>query len=157
MKVNPIKKQLMKREFETTDLTIEQVCEKFKVKLEDLGPYSTWQKELPEPIEVIVEPTKPLAPVETATSYQHPQNNIDTEEYESILDIVDEAKREAAMKARDFFKSMDFDEVSTKEFKDMTGVLKDIESGEFTKSGKDKGPTINVLVQNMMEKFIDDV
>jgi len=145
--MNPITKKAYKVEFETTPITIEELLVKYEITKEELGSTDIWEKRV-KPTEII---TKPRAPQKNL-----PDTILDDEK--SMLDEIDDTKKLVLVKVKEYFGvDGDSDFASTKEFKDMVGVLKDLEAGELVKAGKDdKGPTINILVQNLTERFRDD-
>lgn len=144
--MNPIIKKAYKAEFETSNISIPDICKKYNIIPEDLGDTSDWEKRASEPNTdiIVIDKEEDITPSEI----------VDTDD--CMLDDIREIKKLALDSTRQFFQDYDTNEVSTKEFKDMVGVLKDIESGELVRQGVDKGPTVNILVQNMVERFKDD-
>lgn len=144
--MNPVTKKAYKVEFETTPITLHELLIKYNITQEELGSTDMWEKRV-KPTEII---TKPRAPHKNL-----PDITLDDK---SMLDEIDDTKKLILVKVKEYFsEDGDSEFASTKEFKDMVGVLKDLEAGELVKEGKaDKGPTINILVQNLTERFRDD-
>lgn len=152
--MNPITKKAYKAEFETTNLTIEEIITKYNIDKESLGSTETWEKRATVQIKKL-DSFKPVIVPDLAPNTSLETNRLD--EGEDILEEIQSIKRLALSSTREFFEGFDIDEITTKEFKDMVGVLKDIEVGELARQGKgNSGPTINILVQSLTENFKDD-
>jgi len=128
-------------EFETSDITIEQLCEKYDVTTKQLKGYTKWSKSkrLPQPTET--------------TNIVNSNSNNDNSSEEVLADIK-EFKSLAMQHALKFMKN-DAQFAEVKEFKDIVAIVDSIEKSY--KDTKDTGPTVNVLVQNITERFKDDV
>jgi len=154
--MNPITKRAYKVEFETSNITIEELCRKYNITKEQLGSTEKWEKRatvvLANPICIEKRPN-------TIGKPAHSKGNKDiivSGEPKTMLDTIQETKELALDSTKQFFENYNTDEVTTKEFKDMVGVLKDLEAGELLKEGKGQGTTVNILVQNLTERFRDD-
>jgi len=122
-------------EFENSDISIPELCKKYNIASTQLGDTKNWKKPAP------TKQTQPIVIVED----------------KPFLEEIQEVKKLVIISTREFFENYDPSMVSTKEFKDMSGVLKDLEAGEFVRQGKlNNGPTVNILVQNLTKRFKDD-
>lgn len=148
--MNPITKKAYKAEFETSNITLEELHSKYNIDPEQLGDTSSWEKRS-SAVTVMAEEQPPKMPRDKQIEPAHL-----VEDETNFLDTIQETKRLALTSTKEFFENYDTEEVTTKEFKDMVGVLKDLESGELIRQGKDSGPTVNILIQNLTERFQDD-
>lgn len=160
--MNPITKKAYKAEFETSNISLEDLLTKYNITKEELGSTTMWEKRagvgiVPDPTYKRKDIIKPELTSKSCDIAPNPgQDIIVLDEEEDFLDIIQDTKKLALISTKQFFEDYDTDEVTTKEFKDMVGVLKDLESGELIRQGKDSGPTVNILIQNLTEKFKDD-
>jgi len=157
--MNPITKKAYKAEFETSNITLEELYKKYDITKEELGSTENWEKRASVTISAADTFKQIIKP--EVISDQPAHSNITPEvtlvdDKEDFLTIIQDTKELALTSTKQFFEDYDTDEVTTKEFKDMVGVLKDLESGELIRQGKDTGPTVNILIQNLTEKFQDD-
>ncbi len=130
-------------EYETTpDFTIANLCEKYDVTTKQLSGYTKWSKRS----EPSVEPEANIVPA-IARNLPIPSNT------EELLDDVENFKRLAVAHAVKFMKN-DAEFAEVKEFKDMVSIVDSIEKSY--KGIADTGPTVNILIQNLTEKFHDD-
>lgn len=150
-------------------ITIDELLTKYSITLEDIAGYETWIKpgqenivittptkkpkrvkaidkvlaNLDKPIEVLppIVPTIPVEPESMATEVQ--------------LQKIENFKNLALDHCLKFMqKDAQFSEV--KEFKDIVAIVDSLEKS-YQKVDPDAGkPTINILVQNLMERFQDD-
>ena len=132
-----------KIEYETTPISIEELCDKYSITREELGDYQTWTKSLP-----LSQGQHQLTPA-TAPNEQH----IVTQDI-SPLDRLAEVKDKLISTCKAMVDQYGI-YTDVKELKDLTKVITDLEASY--KDTKDQGPTINVLVQNITERFKDDV
>lgn len=149
--MNPITKKAYKTEFETSNISLEDLLEKYNITKEELGSTSSWKKR----VEVLPDNTykrKDIIKPDITPSPETVEPVLD----ENFLDIIQDIKKLALASTKQFFENYNTDEVTTKEFKDMVVVLRDLESGELIRQGKNTGPTVNILIQNLTEKFQDD-
>lgn len=148
-------------EYETTSITLDSLCHKHKVKLPELKGSSEWQKrpgieEPKEPTETIVIPdiTINIPEQPKATTIVIPDTPIDTSVTASMEDKIRDFK-EKAIDAALVFINQDVRFAEVKEFKDMVAIVDSIDNS-LRKPGLNNGPTINILVQNLAERYQDD-
>ena len=135
-----------REEYEATPgLTIDELLAKYDITTKDIKGYTKWEKRtapLIKPIKPVIAP-KPL-----------PATNQPPLEKKTPQESIDEFKELALDHALNFMKNdARFSEV--KEFKDIVAIVDSLEKS-YNKT-TDSGPTINILVQNLMERFKDDV
>lgn len=128
--------QLYKKEYEQTDITIKELCEKYDITTKQLKGYTKWTKEIKDPI------------VTQTPSHEASQPT------NQILDDIEEFKKLAVRHAVNFIKE-DARFAEVKEFKDMVAIVDTIEKSY--KNQTEQGPTINIAIQNLVERFKDDV
>lgn len=130
-------------EYETTPITIDELANKYDISKDQLKGHDTWTK---------LQPTTTNVPTQTETKTS--QSLVShTEQEPTIMEDINTFKQAAIKKAISFM-SNEADYASVKEIKDMTSLVMEIEKSY---KGTDTGPTINVLVQNITERFKDDV
>ena len=141
-----------RKEFESSDITIQELCKKYHVTLKELKGYSTWKKEQPKP-----QPKQPPAapvPIANIEIPQLPKKLPITPTDTSVKDDIEKFKKLAIANALRFIEE-DIAFASVKDFKDIVAIVDSIDKSY--KDIKDTGPTIQVLVQNIFERFNDDV
>jgi hypothetical protein len=121
-------KDIYKKEYETGNLTLPQIQEKYQLSEADTAG---WKKKQP-----LVQPSKSL-PVEKSS------NTLE----EDILEL----KKEAVKYIKEQLSESHL--LDIKEFKDLVSSIKALEDGNKTQ----QGPTVNILVQNLTERFRDDI
>ena len=132
-------------EYETTpDLTIAMLCDKYSVETKQLKGYTKWKKRESE-VDIIAT-TDIIATPALAT-------DIIVKDKADLLNDIDEFKQMAVKHAIEFMHN-DIGFAEVKEFKDMVAIVDSIEKSYVVKD--DTGPTINILIQNLAEKFKDD-
>lgn len=134
-------------EYETTDISIESLCTKYDVQTKQLKGYTKWTKGLGEPD--IAEPLQAdiiTSPIDTQ-DLKIPKDTVE------LLESIEDFKRKAVAHAIKFMRD-DAEFAEVKEFKDMVAIVDSIEKSY--KDTKDTGPTVNILIQNLTEKFQDD-
>lgn len=152
-------------EYETTSITLDSLCHKHKVKPEQLKGSIEWKKKpgIIEDVE-IVEPTivKEVEPIEASpiqpTIVTKPKELTTKPEEPTIeLTIEDKIKdfKEKAIDAALVFINQDVRFAEIKEFKDMVAIVDSIDSS-LKKPSTNNAPTINILVQNLTERYKDD-
>ena len=120
-----------KIEYETTDITLDELVDKYNLEPSSV---SSWKKKTKQ--EVVPATIVPTTTVVTA---------------DTILDDILEFKKNAIAHAKEFMANdVRFSEV--KEFKDMVAVVTTLEAS----LKEQKQPIVNVLVQNLTERFKDD-
>lgn len=133
--MNPLLLKSYKLEYETTDIPLDKITKKYNIDIMDT---KDWKKKKKTEPQTIVEKPKPLA--------EKPPNDMEEE--------IIAAKKKAISQVKAYFDNIDLsDEIEVKEFKDMVGVLTNL--GDSIKK-KDDGPTVNVLIQNLMASLKDD-
>ena len=120
-----------KIEYETTPITIEEMCTKYQLQLKDLKGHKTWSKSLV---------SKNAQTVQTA----QPQDTFEEE--------IQSFKFEALHYCRNFMER-EAKHSSPKEVKDVVAIIAAIEP----KQQAAQTTNVNVLVQNLTERFKDDV
>ena len=131
-------------EYESTEITIDELCYKYDIKKKDLKGHKDWEKPSTTTSEEIQHTIVP-----TTTSTIVPA----TTEHNSLIEDIMEFKRLALAQAMHFIKEeAKFAEV--KEFKDIVSIVDSIDKS--LKDTIDTGPTVNIMVQNIVEKFKDD-
>jgi len=139
-----------KAEYEHTDISIQDLLKKYQLDKEDIKGYKEWTKVLPTPRIVtpqLVEPTLDIVtivddlPVTIVTDSQ--------------LKKIEEFKELALEHCLKFMKKdAQFSEV--KEFKDIVAIVNTLETS-YQKADPDAGkPTINIMINNLLERFNDD-
>jgi len=149
--MNPITKKAYKAEFETSNISLEDLLTKYNITKKELGSTLRWEKR----VGIVPDNTykrKDIIKPDIAPNLEPGAIVLD----ENFLDIIQDTKKLALASTKQFFEDYNNEEVTTKEFKDMVVVLKDLESGELIRQGKNTGPTVNILIQNLTEKFQDD-
>jgi len=140
--------QSYKIEYETSDISIEDLCKKYDIATKDLKGYTKWQKILSSEDDIIDEP-EPQKTIDILDT-----NIVTNETKEVLLDDIDTFKRLAVKQAVKFIKE-DAQFAEVKEFKDMVAIVDSIEKSY--KDVKDPiGTTINIAIQNLVERFSDD-
>jgi len=165
--MNPVTKKAYKIEFETTNITIDELYEKYNITAQDLGSTASWEKRASVTLskeEAFKQKIKPeLSPEAEANSSpkaapvkRTTPSKLVVDGEDDMLASIQETKALVLTSTKQFFEDYTASDVTTKEFKDMVGVLKDMEMSELTRQGKNTGPTVNILIQNLTEKFKDD-
>ena len=127
-----------KIEYETAPISIDELCDKYNITKEELGDYHTWTKK----------PILPMTPPSAPSQLPIVPQEI------SPLDRLAEVKEQLISTCKTIVEQQGA-YTDVKELKDITKVITDLEASY--KDTKDQGPTINVLVQNITERFKDDV
>ena len=122
-------------EFEHTNISLEDLVAKYSLDIEDLKDYEEWTKGGPPPAPTV------LHSQELVTSPIELTNEEKIKEFKTL----------ALDRCLHFIKS-DVRFAVVKEFKDIVAIVDTLDK----KSGIDTNTTINVLVQNIQEKFVDD-
>lgn len=155
-------KKSYQREFETTNINIDDLLQKYSLDLEDLEPIDNWTKTYEEPQPLDAE----LIEIISADSELHNNivlpptaeaNNIPTtpevKSKETILLDINKFKQKAVKEAIRFM-DKDVDMAEIKEFKDMVAIVDSIEKS-YTADKTNDSTTINILIQNLQQKFKD--
>lgn len=136
----------------TPNMTISELCTKYDVQTKQLKGYTKWQKKIEnttEPAEAeddII--SQPIASTAQHSELATPKTS------EDVQLEIDEFKRLAVAHATKFMRE-DVEFAEVKEFKDIVAIVDSIEKSY--KDTKDpQGTTINIAIQNLVEKFSDD-
>ena len=118
--------QIYQAEYESTPISKSELQSKYNL---DTLPdeHTSWRKQAN------------LTPIST-----QPQSELTTQ------DIVDDAKRKLAIYARDALAEGSFLEV--KEVKELSAIISNLDD----KKASTQGPTVNVLVQNLVSRFAEE-
>lgn len=171
-------------EYETTNITLKELMEKYDLTYEDIPGYEQWAQHKPTAAtkptkqpptrarktkkvdklisDIISEPVQSLAtlatieePAITLELLPTKQPLVATEPTETQLDKIAQFKELALDHCINFMnKDAKFSEV--KEFKDIVAIVDTLEKS-YQKVDPEAGkPTINILINNLMERFNDD-
>ena len=142
-------------EYESSDLSLEDICVKYHVSMDELKGSDKWTKVTTNQVEILDKPQKrSSAMTRVATNIAEtqlapeeiPQDN-------EITDSIAEFKKLALGYAIKFMKeNVEFADV--KEFKDIVSVVDTIERSY--KGNTQAGTTVNVAVQSLVDRFSDD-
>ena len=155
-----------KIEYETTSITLDSLIEKYDINLDDIPDISNWRKQTeaePE-VEILATPqprakrkktTIVTPPLPAKTSPLDAIVEIAPEEIahenQDVLDQIDEFKRLTLAKATKFVR----DEADYADIKDLKDVVSIVDTIEKSYKGVKQGPAVNILVQNLVERFRD--
>lgn len=151
-------------EYEHTNISIDALLEKYQLTKDDIKGYESWKKpgEVAKPkrtkkIDKVLQnlDAKPnIVPATTITTTDIvtlPETTVT----ESQLKKIEEFKELALDHCLNFM-HRDAKLSEVKEFKDIVAIVNTLETS-YQKTDPDAGkPTINILVQNLMERFNDD-
>jgi len=162
-------------EYETTNITLKELMEKYDLTHEDIPGHEQWTSKstATKPIkqtrktkkvdklisDIISEPLVTLVTIEEPAVVLEPLVTkpplTATEPTETQLDKIAQFKELALDHCINFMnKDAKFSEV--KEFKDIVAIVDTLEKS-YQKVDPDAGkPTINILINNLMERFNDD-
>lgn len=168
-------------EYETTNITLKELMEKYDLTYEDIPGHEQWAqhkstastkltkqpptrarktKKVDKLIsDIISEPVQPLVTIDEPTITLEPlpakPTIATTEPTETQLDKIAQFKELALDHCINFMnKDAKFSEV--KEFKDIVAIVDTLEKS-YQKVDPEAGkPTINILINNLMERFNDD-
>ena len=163
-----------KIEYETTSITLDSLIEKYDINIDDIPDISDWRKQTeaePE-VEILATPQprakrkKAQPKVDIATPQVMPAPIVKTSpldaiveiapeevarENQDVLDQIDEFKRLTLAKATKFVR----DEADYADIKDLKDVVSIVDTIEKSYKGVKQGPAVNILVQNLVERFRD--
>lgn len=162
-----------KIEYETTSITLDSLIEKYDINLDDIPDISDWRKQTEAEPEVeilatpqprakrkkaqpkvdIVTPTivTPLAKTSPLDAIVEIAPEEIAHENQDVLDQIDEFKRLTLAKATKFVR----DEADYADIKDLKDVVSIVDTIEKSYKGVKQGPAVNILVQNLVERFRD--
>lgn len=130
-------------EYETSEITLEALCDKYSIKQTQLTGCLEWEKRGTE-IEVLTQ-------VNELPETREPYEII---EPTKIFEDISEFKELAIAHALDFMKN-NAKYAEVKELKDVVAIVDSIESS-FNKNKQPQGPTVHIAIQNLVERFRDD-
>lgn len=135
-------KAFYREEYESTSLSIEQLCEKYSIQMEELGDISDWIKvDVAPPAVLSVETPVISAPIEKLPEQDELLKS-------DILDFKKRTVKECLARLRMA------QALETKELKDLVTVVDIVDKSlRSTKEGQN----VNVLIQNIINKYGDDV
>lgn len=162
-----------KIEYETTSITLDSLIEKYDINLDDIPGISDWRKQTeaePE-VEILATPqprakrkkAQPKVGIATPTIVTPPAKTSPLDaiveiapeeiahENQDVLDQIDEFKRLTLAKATKFVR----DEADYADIKDLKDVVSIVDTIEKSYKGVKQGPAVNILVQNLVERFRD--
>lgn len=140
MKLNPLQIRSYKIEYETTSITKEQL--RLKYQLPDTLDISKWEKTL----EVL-----PVVPM----NISHTPSLPEPVAIETPIAKIEKFK-ELALDHCIKFMQDDAEFAEVKEFKDIVAIVDTLEKS-YQKADPEAGkPTINIMINNLMERFKDD-
>lgn len=160
---------LLREEYETTSITIDELCLYHGVLLKELKGYKNWKKrtdieevdvshllvsELPEPVieEVQQTTTPPITQPQTTTLPAAIDNDSDI--IEEIRADIKTCKRLAMVRCKEFLTN-DAKFAEVKEIKDVVSIVNDIDKSLQVVKVAD-GATVNVYINNLINNFRDD-
>ena len=158
-----------KIEYETTSITLDSLIEKYDINIDDIPDISNWRKQTeaePE-VEILATPQprakrkKAQPPQDIVTAAIVKASPLDAipevapeeiaHENQDVLDQIDEFKRLTLAKATKFVR----DEADYADIKDLKDVVSIVDTIEKSYKGVRQGPAVNILVQNLVERFRD--
>ena len=169
---------LLREEYETSSITIDELCLYHGVLLKELKGYKNWKKkadieevdvshllvsELSEPIPTIAEvepvieevPQVSTTPITTQTTPQLPAViDNDSDIIEEIRADIKTCKRLAMARCKEFLTN-DARFAEVKEIKDVVSIVNDIDKSLQVVKVAD-GATVNVYINNLINNFRDD-
>lgn len=126
------------------NLTIDGLKAKYNLTDEDIGDTSTWKKQLD--VEVITD-SRPLAPA------KKPIQTLASEAPSSVQQDIESFKRAVVTEALHRIK-WEASSIDTKSLKELASIVDMIERSY---KGTQDGQQVNVLIQNIVNNFKDDV
>lgn len=157
-----------KAEYETTNITLEALLEKYELTKEDIPGHETWIAYNSKPV-IVTKPTKTkkVKPIDKilATIDKPIEVPLKAAVVPSI-DIVTTGTEAQLAKIANFkelaldhcirFMSQDAKFAEVKEFRDIVAIVDSLEKS-YQKVDPEAGkPTINIMINNLMERFKDD-
>jgi len=159
-------------EYQTTDITILELCEKYNISTKDLKGYTKWEKEnLPEveaeetivtDIQTITEPTTLVEESKTiVTDIQtiteplgiEPDSNTNSE-VDKLRDDINSFKTKAMAECLRWMDN-DAEYGEVKEFKDIVSIVDKLEQSISDKKPENETPQIQIQINNIMSKYAD--
>ena len=142
-------------EYETTSISLEDLKEKYNLTDKDLKGSSTWVKSINDnnPNTDTIVPNTNDKTIVPNTNTIVPTNNSNVEFDNSKFERDIQSFKEQALKYCKDFMALEAAHASTKEVKDIVAIIASIEPKQQAQSTTQ----VNVLVQNLAERFKDDV
>lgn len=168
---------LLREEYETSSITIDELCLYHGVLLKELKGYKNWKKsanieevdvshllvsELPEPVTTIAEVEPVIEEVQQTTIPPISQPQVilpavidnDSDIIEEIRADIKTCKRLAMVRCKEFLTN-DAKFAEVKEIKDVVSIVNDIDKSLQVVKVAD-GATVNVYINNLINNFRDD-
>lgn len=169
---------LLREEYETSSITIDELCLYHGVLLKELKGYKNWKKradieevdvshllvsELPELVTTIAEVEPVIEEVQQTTTppITQPQTITPPAVIDNDSDIIEEiradikaCKRLAMARCKEFLTN-DAKFAEVKEIKDVVSIVNDIDKSLQVVKVAD-GATVNVYINNLINNFRDD-
>jgi hypothetical protein len=155
-------------EYEHTDISIDALLEKYQLTKDDIKGYEAWRK--PGELEVVKPKPrrtkkidKVLQNLEVVDNKQEVLPTLPP----TITTLPETTATEGQLKKIEEFKELALDHClnfmhrdaklsEVKEFKDIVAIVNTLETS-YQKTDPDVGkPTVNILIQNLVERFQDD-
>jgi len=139
-------------EYQTTDITILELCEKYNISTKDLKGYTKWEKEnLPE---VEAEETI-VTDIQTITEPLgiEPDSNTNSE-VDKLRDDINSFKTKAMAECLRWMDN-DAEYGEVKEFKDIVSIVDKLEQSISDKKPENETPQIQIQINNIMSKYAD--
>lgn len=147
-------RELYQAEYETDpDITIDELCTKHNIERTALGPTNNWQKVIDLPISPVVttSPTDNIEPGK-ALPTQTPIVSKDATDVSSPKDMIDNFKQITLAEALYRMKT-EANELAIKDMRELVALV-DVIDKSYNKSTDNN--TINIVVQNVIAKYVDD-
>lgn len=147
-------RELYRAEYETDpDITIDELCTKHNIERTALGPTHDWQKVIDLPTSSVI-PTSPTDDIEPgkALPTQIPIVSKDVTDVSSPKDMIDNFKQITLAEALYRMKT-EANELAIKDMRELVALV-DVIDKSYNKSTDTN--TINIVVQNVIAKYVDD-
>ena len=161
---------LLREEYETTSITLEDLCVYHGVLLKELKGHKTWKKlativegpdfshllvseiEGPSPITITVEPEITEVPALPPT--QLPVVVEEKFDIAALRETINDCKKLAIDRCKEFL-LVDAKYAEIKEIKDVVAIVSDVDKSLQTIK-LPEGSTVNVYINNLINNFRDD-
>lgn len=145
--MNKILLDAYEHEYMTTDITRDQLLQKYALKDQQLPQ---WQKTIGS-TDIIIAPKENLS---TASEPNSAVQLVTIEKNEQMIEEINSLKSGIIKYCKDSLRTSDHLEV--KEVKDITGILSSLEDSLKPKDKAENTNVVQVTVQNIMNNFKDD-
>lgn len=129
--------QSYKIEYETTDITIPDLCEKYNITTKQLKGYTKWIKAVEPTNTIEIQPTEPAKVLTEPTTQEVPEQ-------------IDSIKIQILERTQTLLEDEYIEPLA---LKNLTDIVLKIEAS--TKDSPQQN-NINILIQNLRGKYIDD-